>query len=144
MANQSYENINSLKKCYQAFDRLKEGIAEKPKFLGIKSGQITPSIVSQEAGFDAGYLKKGRVKHRALIEMINTYATESKNGSTLSKAEIIRRERIKLNACKEELLRVQHLLEQSLSREVLLSAQLAELEKLAFVTSKVTQIKPSI
>ena len=94
---------SGLERCYEAFERLKSGCAENSKFLGLGPDQITASVVSQEAGFDPGYLKKNRAKHRALIEMIKTYAEDSGNRATLSKAEIVRRERAKLEACKDEL-----------------------------------------
>jgi len=59
--------------CDEAFIRLKNGTALNPKFKGIAPSDITPSVVSIEAGFDKGYLKSSREHHRFLIAKIRDY-----------------------------------------------------------------------
>lgn len=139
VANKS-KSVNSLERCYQAFERLKVGAAENTKFVGIAPEQVTASIVSQEAGFDPGYLKKKRPNHQALLHLIKNYAQENTSRSTLSKAEIVRRERQKLEKCKEELRMVSALLNESLAREILLASRLSELEKIAFKSANIAPI----
>lgn len=119
---------SGLTECYEAFERLKNGKPNVGKFVGITPDKITASIVSQEAGFDSGYLKKNRTNHQGIIALIDSFREEQKKTS-LSKSEIIRRENIKSNNYKNQLERVQLLLEQSLARELLLSIKLDELER---------------
>jgi len=120
---------SGLTACYEAFERLKNGKPNVSKFVGITPDKLTASIVSQEAGFDSGYLKKNRTNHQGIIALIDSFRDEQKKTS-LSKSEVIRRESIKSNNYKNQLERVQLLLEQSLARELLLSIKLKELENI--------------
>ena len=116
--------------CYDALERLKNGKPLNQKFIGLTPDKLTASIVSQEAGYDSGYLKRGRTSHQAIMAMIDSTKADAKNGpSTLSKAEIIRREKHKSDKLKAELEQTKQLLEESLSREVLLTHKLKELER---------------
>lgn len=116
--------------CYDALERLKNGKPFNQKFIGITPDKITASIVSQEAGYDSGYLKRGRTSHQAIMAMIDSTKAHAKNDtSTLSKAEIMRREKHKSDKLKAALEKTQQLLEESLSREVLLTHKLKELER---------------
>ena len=67
--------------CDEAFIRLKNGAALNPKFKGISPCDITPSVVSIEAGFDKGYLKTSRDRHKPLIALIRTYAKSQEKHS---------------------------------------------------------------
>tara|TARA_Y100000588_G_scaffold175535_1_gene189582 strand:- start:1616 stop:2026 length:411 start_codon:yes stop_codon:yes gene_type:complete len=120
-------DLNGLSECYDAFDRLKAGCPKNIKFLGISPDKITASIVSQEAGFDSGYLKKRRLNHQALIAQIGEFKREQSR-FTLSRVEVQRREREKAKRYKDERDRLQQLLELSLARELLLAVKLKELE----------------
>lgn len=131
---------NGVAICYEAFERLKNGKPNLGKFIGITPDKVTPSIVSQEAGFDSGYLKRKRLNHQGIISQIDAFKEESKK-TTLSKAEIVRRESSKAKNFKEELERVKVLLEQSLTRELLLAAKLKELEKQIHKSNKVARIR---
>ncbi|USD32107.1 MULTISPECIES: hypothetical protein [Vibrio] len=133
---------SGLEACYEAFERLKEGKPNNSKFFGIAPSKLTPSIVSQEAGFDSGYLKRKRPNHQGIISLIDAFKEESKD-TTLSKAETIRRESRKANYYKDELERVRLLLEHSLARELLLATKLRELEKQLYDSNKVIRIDPS-
>ena len=126
--------------CYEAFDRLKSGKPKLGKFIGITPDKITLSIVSQEAGFDSGYLKRKRPKHQGIISQIDAFKKESKS-TTLSKSEIVRRESRRVNNYKEELERVRILLEQSLARELLLASKLKDLENQLYKSNKVARIR---
>ncbi|PST87874.1 hypothetical protein C9I86_12395 [Photobacterium sp. NCIMB 13483] len=126
--------------CYEAFERLKNGKPNIVKFIGITPDKVTPSIVSQEAGFDSGYLKRKRLNHQGIISQIDAFKEESKK-TTLSKAEIVRRESRKANNYKEELERVRVLLEQSLTRELLLVTKVKDLEKQLYKSNKVARMR---
>jgi 50S ribosomal subunit-associated GTPase HflX len=68
--------------CEKAFERLKKGKAINIK--PIAKEKTTPSIVSQEAGFDKGYLKISRRSHRLLIDKIKIFAkSASKSDDSL-------------------------------------------------------------
>lgn len=60
-------------KCVAAFERLKLGMATQSRFLGMPSHKITAAVVSSEAGFDSGYLKRSRRQHLPLILQIEAY-----------------------------------------------------------------------
>lgn len=59
--------------CRSAFERLKTRRSEIPAHNAIAFSKITAGIVSVEAGFDRGYLKKARASHIGLIEEINKF-----------------------------------------------------------------------
>lgn len=67
---------NGLDACYEALNRLKEGKPHINAHTGIKFSKITPAIVSVEAGFDKGYLKKNRPHHLTLINEINAFRSD--------------------------------------------------------------------
>ena len=56
--------------CEAALGRLLEGSPTVPEFVGASSEMITPAMVSVEAGFDKGYLKRSRRNHMPLIAKI--------------------------------------------------------------------------
>lgn len=64
--------------CEEAFQRLLEGGALVPAHSGIEPYKITAGIVSVEAGFDRGYLKKSRKSHKALIARIDAFREQTK------------------------------------------------------------------
>lgn len=72
---------DGLDRCEKAFERLKAGNSHNSKFVNIPSNDITPSVVSIEAGFDKGYLKTSRDRHKPLIALIRTYAKSQEKHS---------------------------------------------------------------
>lgn len=71
--------------CEDAFERLKEGRPRISEHVGLAPSKITSGIVSVEAGFDRGYLKKARIQHQELIAKIESYRSE---GSSRSGAQL--------------------------------------------------------
>ena len=69
---------NGVQACMDAFERLKNNAPTVSKFQNIAPSCITASVVSQEAGFDSGYLKSSRANHRALIMLIETHRNAAK------------------------------------------------------------------
>lgn len=62
-----------LQRCTAAFERLKLGQPQQPKYVGLAPDRITAAVVSVEAGFDSGYLKRSRRQHLPLILQIEAY-----------------------------------------------------------------------
>ena len=56
--------------CREALDRLLQANPVVPRHVGLNTCDITASIVSVEAGFDKGYLKKSRQSHLPIIAKI--------------------------------------------------------------------------
>lgn len=113
--------------CEQAFERLKTG---KPKVLlynGYQLDSITPSLVSQEAGFDPGYLKNSRENHRALIHEISQFKTREGLRTPEGKKRILILN-AKVETKNQQINKYEKLYKDALSREVVLVARLAELE----------------
>ena len=69
---------NKLKDCWDAFERLKKGMPNNKEFLG---ETITNSLVSKEAGLDAGYVKNARSSHKELVDAIVEYNKEITEGN---------------------------------------------------------------
>lgn len=119
---------NGLQKCFDAFERLKKGSAIIDKFRNLSPSKITPSIVSQEAGMDAGYLKKSRSSHAFLIAMINAYKLEHEPEQS------IRRRQIETVRAAREMAEIDNKslnkqLDAALGRELLLIRQIYSLEQ---------------
>jgi hypothetical protein len=127
-----------LKRCYDAFERLKNGNAQMEvkavdgsliiKYEGLPQDQITPSVVSQEAGWGGGYLKAARTQHQPLISMIGAHVKDHKD-TTIGKGAAIKLEKNKTKSAKdkESVMRLQ--LEASLGRELQLYHNLKKVEQ---------------
>ncbi|TMO64859.1 hypothetical protein [Pseudoalteromonas aurantia] len=114
---------NKLKECWDAFQRLKSGTPNNQAFLG---EDITNSLVSKEAGFDAGYLKNNRASHSEIVDAINDYNNELKEGNLEKRIEILEG---KLKAEKEKSKMLKEERDGAFQRELLLFNKLIELEK---------------
>lgn len=117
-----------IEKCIAAFERLKNGTQELDKFDGIAPAAVTNSVVSQEAGFDSGYLKRSRNTHKPLISLIDLYREEHSGTTSLSKKEIVRRETAKTKKYLEDKNIAEERLTEALARELKLVCKLRELE----------------
>ncbi|WP_460044416.1 hypothetical protein [Pseudomonas sp. S2_H01] len=69
---------NGVEACTAAFERLKSGTPKVDAHIGLPPSRVTPAVVSFEAGFDRGYLKKSRLPHRNLILEIEAYRNGAK------------------------------------------------------------------
>ena len=119
---------NSLKKCYEAFERLKAANPTLEKYITSPPLKITNSVVSQEAGHDAGYLKASREAHKPLISMIELYVNDTES-TTMGKKSAIKREKNKVEKAKASEKKLQLKLEESLGRELQLYHRLKETEE---------------
>ena len=113
--------------CYDALERLKNGTPRVTCFIGIELDEITNSKVSQEAGFDKGYIKNKTISHQGIVQKILDVSNVTESHS-LSIAETRKRHEKKVKSLKCNLERTEQMLEESLSREILLMSYLKELE----------------
>lgn len=114
---------NKLKDCWDAFERLKKGIPNNKEFLG---ETITNSLVSKEAGLDAGYVKNARPSHKELVDAIVEYNKEITEGNLEKKIESLE---LKLEAEKEKSKKLKKERDEAFEREILLFDKLIKLEK---------------
>jgi len=127
-----------LTRCYEAFQRLKDGKPEKEiklkdgtlkvKYEGLPQNKITPSVVSQEAGWGGGYLKADRKQHQPLISMIGIHVKDHKD-TTVGKGAAIKLEKNKTKSAKDSENVMQLKLEASLGRELQLYHNLKKVEQ---------------
>lgn len=82
-----------LSACEDALQRLLDGKPVVPEHVGLDLSKLTASIVSHEAGFDRGYLKKSRKAHLSIIARVEAARAEG-NKKTVSsgskKVEILK------------------------------------------------------
>jgi len=108
---------DGVKTCEAAFERLKTGCPVIPAHVGIDGSKITAGIVSVEAGFDRGYLKRSRGSHLPLIARIEAYRIECSTTSN-SKALQIKRAQNKVGRALIELEQAREQLYQVLTQNL--------------------------
>ncbi|WFS17881.1 hypothetical protein P9K38_20925 [Pseudomonas sp. 905_Psudmo1] len=79
--------------CEEAFSRLVSGKPLISAHVDLARSKITAGVVSVEAGFDRGYLKKSRRAHLSLIAKIEAYRKESESSDSSAKAQLRRASR---------------------------------------------------
>lgn len=119
--------MSGVEACEKAFERLKAGNPHISAHVGIEREKITAGVVSVEAGFDRGYLKKSRTKHQALIAKIDAYKNlESKPSGSLSLK--YRRAKAKIVVLETELLSCKATMHKVLSQNLQLVETIRRLE----------------
>ena len=126
--------------CVQAFERLKTGKPNLAVHVGLDPSKITAGIVSFEAGFDRGYLKKKRPSHQPLIAQIEAYRTSFGTVSA-SKSQQIKRANEKVDKSRSELEIVQEHIYHVMSQNVQLVERVRFLEVQAKKYNNVKEIK---
>lgn len=129
---------SGLDQCVDAFERLKAGQPRVIEHMGIAKSKITAGIVSVEAGFDRGYLKKARPSHAPLISMIEAFRKESA-GSNDSGRLLVRRAKDKAEKAVSELDEVREQLYRVLSQNIQLVERVRSLEAMLQKAQKVTK-----
>ncbi len=119
---------SGLTRCEEAFDRLKDGQPHLSNHVGIKPGDITPALVSIEAGFDKGYLKRSRESHAPLIARIDALKSVSSSSASASKEKLERATRL-AEKRQEEVEQLKLVLDQVLTQNLMLVERVKELEK---------------
>lgn len=114
---------NKLKDCWDAFERLKKGIPNNKEFLG---EPITNSLVSKEAGLDAGYVKNARPSHKELVDAIVEYNKVNVETNLKKTIEALKF-KLKVEEEKSEMLKKER--DEAYKREILLFDKLIKLEE---------------
>lgn len=75
-----------LRSCQDALQRILDGNPLVAAHVGLDLSQLTASMVSYEAGFDRGYLKKSRSSHLPILAKIES----ARHGSKLDTGAVTR------------------------------------------------------
>lgn len=125
--------------CAEAFERLKAGAPIVPAHVGLPASKTTSGIVSVEAGFDRGYLKKSRPTHMPLIAQIEAYRLRHESDGE-SKANQIKRAQSKVVRAETELDQARRQLYEVLTQNLQLVERVRELETLLASKVKVGKV----
>lgn len=131
---------SGLEACMEAFERLKAGKPNVAAHVGLDGTKITAGIVSFEAGFDRGYLKKSRDSHKPLIAQIEAYRI-SFGSAGASKALQIKRANDKVDKARSELEIVQEQLYHVMTQNIQLVERVRYLEAQVKLLNNVTSLK---
>ena len=114
--------------CEEALQRLLVGNPFVSEHVGLDLSKLTASIVSHEAGFDRGYLKKSRKTHLPLLAKIEACRAEANKGSGSSNGKNIKRLEDKVDLLEKELAMVSSQRDRVLTQNLQLWARVRELE----------------
>lgn len=114
--------------CEEAFQRLLVGRPVVPEHVGLDLSKLTASIVSLEAGFDRGYLKKSRKAHLPLLAQIEAARAKASKGTGSSSSKQIRQMESRLAALEKTLSIVQMQRDNVLAHNLKLWQRVRELE----------------
>ncbi|WP_046069659.1 hypothetical protein [Pseudomonas synxantha] len=128
MINVDKSTRTGLARCVEAFERLKSDSPVVPAHLGIAGSKVTAGIVSVEAGFDRGYLKKARSSHAPLIGLIECFRKGQITGVQSPEAQV-RRAREKVARAAGELEEVRSMLYRVLTQNIQLVERIRALEE---------------
>ncbi|MEX6503376.1 hypothetical protein [Pseudomonas zhanjiangensis] len=117
-----------LNACEEALKRILDGKPVVPEHVGLDLSKLTASIVSLEAGFDRGYLKKSRKTHLPILAKIEACRAEANKGSGSYNGKIIKRLEDKLVLLEKELAMVCSQRDKVLTQNLQLWARVRELE----------------
>lgn len=112
-------------RCEEALERLIDGRPNSPSFIGVSPEDVTPAMVSAEAGFDKGYLKRSRPSHKALIARIDSLKL---NNTEPARAKLAKAERNAVEANKKAG-RAKTILDGVLTQNLMLVERIRELEQ---------------
>lgn len=132
--------VDGVKVCEEAFERLKAGKPNHSAHVGLPRNKITAGIVSVEAGFDRGYLKKSRKPHIALVSTIEAYRSDVDAPSASSVMQV-KRAQNKADKALSELEQARAQLYAVLTQNMQLVERVKDLEAELKKSRKVASIK---
>ncbi len=115
--------------CEEALQRLMVGKPVVPEHVGLDLRKLTASLVSLEAGFDRGYLKKSRKPHLPLLAQIEAVRAEASKGAGSSNGKRIRQMESQLAALEKTLSIAQMQRDNVLAQNMKLWQRVRELER---------------
>jgi len=119
---------DGLKRCAEAFERLRLGCPNIEAHIGLPASKVTAGIVSVEAGFDRGYLKKARASHAPLIGLIEAFRKAHSTDAQSTQAQV-RRAKEKVDRASGELEEMKSLFHQVLTQNIQLVERIRTLEE---------------
>ncbi|RMP24731.1 hypothetical protein [Pseudomonas coronafaciens] len=119
---------NGLGACEEALQRLLDGNPIVPEHVSLNLSKLTASIVSLEAGFDRGYLKKSRKAHLPILAKIEACRAGVNTGRDSSTGKSIKRLEDKVVLLEKELAMVSSQRDRMLTQNLQLWARVKELE----------------
>lgn len=126
--------------CEEALQRLLHGKPVVPDHVKLDLAKLTASIVSLEAGFDRGYLKKSRKAHLPILAKIEASRTEANKSSSSSSSKKFARMEDKVVLLEKELAMLCAQRDRVLTQNLQLWERVRELE-LAARKSKSLQVR---
>ncbi len=115
--------------CEEALQRLLDGKPVVSMHVGLDLSKLTASLVSLEAGFDRGYLKKSRKSHLPLLARIEAFRVEARKDSGSSNTKRVERLEGKLKLLEKELEMVRAQRDRVLSQNLQLWERVRGLER---------------
>jgi|EP01029_Cantina_marsupialis_P002550 hypothetical protein len=126
--------------CEQALERLLDGKATVPAYVGINSFDITPATVSVEAGFDKGYLKRSRDQHKSLIARIDSLKKSVTSTSNQGIKDKLLKANKKIERLKDQLDSSIEVRDKILTQNLMLLQKVRQLEQKLPQSNKVIEI----
>ena len=127
--------------CEEALQRLLIGKPVVPEHVGLHLSKLTASIVSLEAGFDRGYLKKSRKAHLPLLAQIEAVRAEASKGAGSSNGKQIRQMESHLTTLEKTLSIAQMQRDNVLAQNIKLWQRVRELER-SMADSRSAKVEP--
>lgn len=115
--------------CEEALQRLMVGKPVVSEHVGLDLRKLTASIVSLEAGFDRGYLKRSRKAHLPLLAQIEAVRAEASKGTGSTNGKQIRQMESQLAALEKTLSIAQMQRDNVLAQNMKLWQRVRELER---------------
>jgi hypothetical protein len=116
-----------IKACNEAFQRLIDGNPIIDEHVGLPKSKITAGIVSVEAGYTRGYLKKSRKTHLLLLGLIAANRAQYL-GSKESPTHKLARQKNKISTLVQELKHCKAIMEKVLTQNIQLVETVKYLE----------------
>ena len=127
--------------CEEALQRLMAGKPVVPEHVGLDLSKLTASIVSLEAGFDRGYLKKSRKAHLPLLAQIEAVRAGANKGTGSLSSRQIRQMESQLAALEKTLSIAQIQRDNVLAQNMKLWQRVIDLER-SMAYSRSSKVEP--
>lgn len=116
-----------IKNCEEALQRLLDGNPYVARHIGVESNDITSAMVSVEAGYDKGYLKKTRTAHKALIARIDSLKIDVKQKGDRDKI-LLKKALVASELHRKEAEKANEIMNKVLTQNLMLINKIKELE----------------
>ena len=120
-------NLSGIEQCEAALERLLNETPYNKDFVGEEQTDITPAMVSVEAGYDKGYLKRSRQAHMPLIAQIDRLRAPKK--ASKSSAQRLSKALSAADKAKANEAALKDTLDKVLAQNLMLVERVRELEK---------------